>query len=47
VFAEREAQFLAALENHLGYESTNGEMMKKARQLVEELDKVVHLAQYG
>src|SRR4029077_17471126 len=47
VFPDREAQFLAAFEKHLDYETQNGAMAVKARQVVEELDKVFHQAKYG
>jgi hypothetical protein len=47
VFPEREAQFLAAFEKHYDYESKNGDMAVKARQVVEELDRVFHQAKYG
>jgi len=47
VFPEREATFLAAFEKHFDYESKSGEMAVKARQIVEELDKVFHHAKYG
>jgi hypothetical protein len=47
VFPERDAELHAAFEKHYAEESRNGEIAVKARQIVEELDKIFHQAKYG
>ena len=47
VFPERDSQLQAAFEKHYAEESKNGEIAVKARQIIEELDKVFHQAKYG
>jgi hypothetical protein len=47
VFPEKDAALDAAFRKHYDYENQNGEIAVKARQIVEELDRIFHQAKYG